>query len=264
MRSMRNRMLRRGPWLCTLLLGACVEPVTLIQLDNELTRTYAAKIEMERADAETAIMLTGGSSLELQFADLSRRAESHGDAARAKDPATAVGFYRVAAASGWKAGRLREDVLLSIRDKGVDACEALPNRDASQPRDCTFIRLVPQLALFDVKAREIQSLAVATSLSDAQRARIVELARQITGDQGTVGLIGDLAAMQQNSASLPLPESFGDYIGVNINREFCAAIGMNGVLARNAAPQAQLDTMTNLIQGAETKLHNVGVSTTCL
>ncbi|CAM9728075.1 unnamed protein product, partial [Phaeothamnion confervicola] len=141
-----------------LAVTACTPAVNLIQLDNEWARTYSARLEAERANPDFLLSMTSSASFDAQLADLSTRAEKKGDATSVKDPATAVGFYRVAAAAAWKSDTARESQVLPISDKGIRACESLPNRDESQPRDCAFIRLVPKLASLDIKMREIDSL----------------------------------------------------------------------------------------------------------
>src|SRR5262245_12942769 len=102
-----------------LALAACAAPATLIQLDNEWARTYQARVEAERSNPDFLTTLTTSASFDAQFADLSARAEKAGDAVLAKDPATAVGFYRVAAAAAWKSGTARETQVLPISDKGI-------------------------------------------------------------------------------------------------------------------------------------------------
>lgn len=242
--------------LSVLVLSACAAPVALIQLDNEWARTYTAKLEAERANPDFLLSLTSSASFDAQLTDLSQRAEKQGDAVGSKDPATALGFYRIAAAAAWKSGTARETQVLPISDKGVRACDALPNRDASQPRDCSFMRVVPQLASLDVKAREIGALRDAgAQIPEAQLPRAIAVTAEVTTLMENV--------LETRAASASMPPSFGDYLKLNLNGEFCTLQGLFGrVSASNPSPE-QKNRMRDLLAGTQAKLQGAGIPTTC-
>jgi hypothetical protein len=257
------RWSRAGLVSSALLFGACQTPVALIQLDNEWATTYTAKQRAEQ-DANRDVLLA--TDFDVRLADLSRRAESQGDAVRSSDAAMAAAFYRIAASAAWQSGAHREADLLSIADKGVAACEALPNQDASQPRDCMFIRLMPHLALFDAKSRQIAALV---SDGDEPRfpqeafATVVRLARDVAGTATERGLLGELAAVLDGAAAAALDESFRAYIRENMNREHCAVLAWSGTLALSGAPQSDRDAVAASSRSAQTKLTDARVSTNC-
>jgi len=238
------------------LLSACPGPVGLIQLDNEWARTYAARLEAERANPDFLLSLTDSASFDAQLADLSARAEKQGDAALAKDPATAAGLYRVAVAAAWKSGTVRETQVVPISDKGIRACESLPNKDASQPRDCAFIRLVPQLAALDVKGREVRALMVlAPPVPPEKLAAELDVAGKISG------LMAEVLALL---AAAPSPSaSFSGYVKLNLAAEFCTLQGLSGRFFSSGPSTEQQERMRTFVRGAESKLQDAGISTTC-
>jgi len=241
---------------CALALSACASAVSLIQLDNEWARTYTARLETERANPDFLVSMTSSASFDAQLADLSARAEREGDAALAKDPPMAVGFYRVAAAAAWKSGTARETQVLPISDKGIRACESLPKKDASQPRDCAFIRLVPELASLDVKMREINGLRTAGPQIPADKfSRTVAVTGEVTSLMGQV--------LSVSAAAVSPPKSFSDYVAINLNAEFCNLQGLTGRFASSNPPPEQKAQMSDLVNAAEQKLQAAGVSTTC-
>jgi hypothetical protein len=65
--------------------------------------------------------------------------EAQADAARQSDPKNTVSCYRVAAVAAWQSER-DDAPVVAITDAGIAACDALPQRDADAPTDCTAIR----------------------------------------------------------------------------------------------------------------------------
>ena len=63
------------------------------------------------------------------------------------DPAMTVSFYRVAAVASVEAGPLGSSTLPQAADEGAAACDRLPQKDASAPRDCSLIRLALPLGV---------------------------------------------------------------------------------------------------------------------
>jgi hypothetical protein len=262
---MKSNYLLTGVLSAACLLAGCAAPLGLIQLDNEWAQTYAAKLEVERQnpDAFLAVM-TSSAQIEAKLADLSARAEKAGDAARAGDPATAVGLYRVAAAAAWKSGPARESQVPTIGDKGVDACAHLPKQDASQPRDCAFIRLVPQLALYDVKARELFALQGATIPAD-KLAGTLDLVASISGppagETASPGIMDRMLEVFGSTA--PLPQSLRAYVAVNLTTEYCALTGMLGHFGFSNPSPDQMQRMRVLVGAATEKMKAAGVPTAC-
>jgi len=240
-----------------LLLAGCAAPVELIKLDNEWARAYTGKLEAERTNPDKFLVAT---SFEPQLVDLSIRAEKAGDAIAASDPAMAVGFYRVAASSAWKSGSAREAQVLAISDKAGKACASLPKQDASQPRDCIFLKLVPQLALFDVKAREIKELVSAgPTIPPAKHARSLELVNEIGGSPD--GIVARVLAGYR-SVETVAPTLRG-YLADNLTVEYCAIQNFFGSFIGSLPSPAQVDSMRTVVNGAKASLEAAQISTTC-
>jgi hypothetical protein len=84
--------------------------------------------------------------------------EAQADAKASTDPKNRVAFYRVAAVAAWQAGPAGESLVLPITDEGTAACDALPAKDASAPRDCSLIRLAAPLATQDALTRKLMKI----------------------------------------------------------------------------------------------------------
>jgi hypothetical protein len=251
-----SRLMRMSIGIVALALSACVaSSVSLIQLDNEWTRTYEAKLKAESKDAD---YLANASSYDAQLANLADRAAKAADAAAHDDPQAAVGLYRVAAAAAWKSGELREDRTVALSDKGLSLCESLPKKAASQPRDCEFLRLVPQLSLYDRSARAIEVLKNrGASLSANEIDQGVQLVDTVAK------LISQLDAERSAAQELPLPPSFGGYVQANLLTEYCAILGLSGRLFASEVSEPQKQTLRDRVNGARRTLENAGIAATC-
>ena len=76
-------------------------------------------------------------------------------AKQSSDTKNRVAFYRVAAVAAWQAGSAGESLVLPMSDAGAAACDALPDKDNTAPRDCSLIRLAAPMAVQDMLAREV-------------------------------------------------------------------------------------------------------------
>ena len=126
--------------------------VALIDLDKEWNSLYQQRL--------------AGQSVTDQLVKVSTTAEQRGDATSATDPATAAGFYRIAATTAWTAGPPRNQQLLTLRDKGEGVCAKVNPDPAQQPRDCSFIRIAPELAILDQQAAATKALVSAGATLD--------------------------------------------------------------------------------------------------
>ena len=179
-----------------------------------------------------------------------------GPLARFSGPSKWVRVQSCNPTSAWKSGAVREVQVLPIRDRGVRACEALPNRDASQPRDCALIRIAPLLATLGVKTREVQALRDAGETIPADK---LDAAQAVTSD--VAALIEEVLNMR--AAATSLPESFDDYLKLSLNREFCMLQGLTGRFAASGPTEAQKARVIEAVRGAQTNLRNAAISTTC-
>ncbi|MEJ1963391.1 MAG: hypothetical protein WDO56_18290 [Gammaproteobacteria bacterium] len=227
-----------------------VSSASLIDLDKEWTTLYTGKLDAETTAAGS------GASFNARLADLSTRAEAQGDALSASNAATAVGFYRIAATSAWKAGAPRDTQVLPIRDKGAAACARLPQGDASQPRDCAFIKVAPFLAALDARAVEIQALRDAGTTLPANRWEAVE-----TVTRDVAGLMKNV--LETRAAAGDPSASFDSYLKFNLTREFCMLQGLVGRFAASDPPEDRKRRVIEAAREAQGALQNATVSTTC-
>lgn len=219
------------------------ESATLIELDKEWVTLYQKKLN------------GGDATINDQLATLSARAEQSGDAASATDPATAAGFYRIAATTAWTAGPPRNTQVLSIRDKGNATCTQIAADAASQPRDCAFIRVAPGLATLDQQATEVKAIRDAATLSSADIDKAERVAGTLTQSIQRV--------LQERPAPAAQSKSFDDYIQLNLNRGYCMLPGLIGRVQSNAPPQDQMDRIVASARAARDALQAATISTAC-
>ena len=74
------------------------------------------------------------------------------------DPLLQVGLYRAAALAAFNAGPVGSQTVLDSTDEGTQACNQLPQKDASAPRDCALIRLALPLAVAADQSRKVSAL----------------------------------------------------------------------------------------------------------
>lgn len=218
---MKRFLLATPRLLFALCLSGCAS-VNLIQLDNEWARTYQARMQ---AAAPGSDYLATAANYEAQFADLSDRAEAAAKKSQ-DDISTQVSFYRIAALAAWQSGARREDRIPLLTDAGAKACDALPNKDASQPRDCALFKFICPFALQGKQATRYQQL-VAQSAQSKLNDQQLEQARALFGD-----VRSNFSAIQMaRSATLTLPvaPNFPGYINENWIRVFCTAEGILGL-----------------------------------
>jgi hypothetical protein len=131
-------------WVVASLVG-CVGPHKLKDFDDGLNACMP--------DLRTA---SGGGACRTRVAKIAQDALAEARQPRS-DQAMTVSFYRVAAVASAEAGPLGTATLPPAADEGASACDRLPQKDASAPRDCTLVRLAMPLGV----GRELASQATA-------------------------------------------------------------------------------------------------------
>ncbi len=95
---------------------------------------------------------------------LAREAEA--SAAKQSDAQNKVSCYRVASVAAWQSED--DSLVLPISTAGMAACDALPNRDAGAPADCTLIRASAPMATQDKIAQQLAGFQAKKQASPAQ------------------------------------------------------------------------------------------------
>jgi len=227
-----------------LLLGCETSPVgnsvALIDLDKQWVSLYQQRL--------------AGQSVTDQFVKVSTTAEQRGDATSATDPATAAGFYRIAATTAWTAGSPRNQQLVTLRDKGEGVCGKITPDPAQQPRDCAFIRVAPDLAILDQQAAATKALVSAGATLDG--ANLVK-ARSVADTTSK--------AIRRVIEGRPPPasqsKSFDDYIVHNLSTAFCNLQGLVGL--PSSATDEELKPLIASARTAQDALRGASISTQC-
>jgi hypothetical protein len=228
------------------LLFACETPAVLdsaalIDLDKEWVTLYQSSAT--------------GTVAKDRLAQLSVRAEQRGDTASATDPATAAGFYRIAATSGWTAGPPRNSQVLVLRDKGDVVCTRIAADPGAQPRDCAFIRVAPGLATLDEQAAEVKALRDAGALGTAEINKAERVVQTLTQSIQRV--------LQDRPAPASQSKSFDEYLELNLNRSFCMLPGLVGRVSSNSPPADQMERIVASAKAAQAALQAASISTAC-
>jgi hypothetical protein len=200
---------------------------------------------------------TDPASVRPKLTSLSERAEAQGDAAASRnDLAKAVSFYRIAATSAWQAGPPRDTAVLTLQQKGSAACAKLPQRDASQPRDCALIKMTPSLATLDAKARKVEEL---------RDAEPTILAGRLNEAESVVRDVTSLTQVLLDARSLAgaLSDSFDDYMKLNFTREYCIVEGFTGHFGWSNPPADQHQRVNDMGIAMRHSLESARVSTSC-
>jgi len=228
----------------SLLLGCETSPVgnsvALIDLDKEWVSLYQQRLD--------------GQPVTDQFVQLSTRAEQRGDATKDSDPATAAGFYRIAATTAWTAGPPRNQQLLTLRDKGEGVCAKVNADPAQQPRDCSFIRIAPELAILDQQAAATKALVSSgATLGDANLTKAKSIADTTSKSIRRV--------IEGRPPPASQSKSFDDYLVQNLNTAFCNLQGLVG-LPRSATAE-ELKPLIASVRAAQDALQAASISTQC-
>ena len=188
--------------------------------------------------------------------------EAQADAKASTDPKNRVAFYRVAAVAAWQAGPAGETLVLPITDEGAAACDALPAKDASAPRDCSLIRLAAPLATQDALTRKLMIIQRQTGssgkLPPAQLAPVQQLF------DGLETQFDKVSGLRGGVFALDLPEDFK----ARTDRER-VIIYCNGVKAWSlygdveGAPAATFNAMAQRKKQMTDRLEADGVATDC-
>lgn len=128
-------------------LIGCVDARRLNRLDGAL------KPCMSQLRSSTG----GGNDCQASIAKTARESLAAARETRS-DQAMTVSFYRIAAVGSVEAGPLGSSTLPQAADEGAAACDRLPQKDASAPRDCSLIRLALPLGVGRELAAQTQEL----------------------------------------------------------------------------------------------------------
>ena len=188
--------------------------------------------------------------------------EAQADAKGSTDPKNRVAFYRVAAVAAWQAGPAGESLVLPITDEGMAACDALPAKDASAPRDCSLIRLAAPLATQDALTRKLMKIQGQVGSSGKLPPAQLEPLRQLF--DGLESQFEKVSGLRGGVFALDVPEDFKS----RTDRERLI-IYCNGVKAWSlygdvdGAPAATFNAMAQRKKQMTDRLEADGVATDC-
>ena len=188
--------------------------------------------------------------------------EAQADAKASTDPKNRVAFYRVAAVAAWQAGLAGESLVLPITDEGTAACDALPARDASAPRDCSLIRLAAPLATQDALTRKLMKIQEQVGSSGKLPAAQLAPLQQLF--DGLETQFEKVSVLRGRVFALDVPEDFKS----RTDRERLI-IYCNGVKAWSlygdvdGAPAATFNAMAQRKKQMTDRLEADGVATDC-
>ncbi len=188
--------------------------------------------------------------------------EAQADAKASTDPKNRVAFYRVAAVAAWQAGPAGESLVLPITDEGTAACDALPAKDASAPRDCSLIRLAAPLATQDALTRKLMKIQGQVGSSGKLPPAQLEPLRQLF--DGLESQFEKVSGLRGGVFALDVPEDFKS----RTDRERLI-IYCNGVKAWSlygdvdGAPAATFNAMAQRKKQMTDRLEADGVATDC-
>jgi hypothetical protein len=250
---MRMMASPRALLLVALVIAGCSttgvrEPAGILGLDQQLAQL------LERKSSGSGAVTADAQSIDAKLGALADTAVSRGDTAA--EPPSAVSFYRIAATAAWGAGPPHNTRLLPISDKGSAACARLPGGDASQPRDCALLRLAPTLATLDDQSATVRRLRDAGATIPASQL-------PAAGDAVNGVSRGIKALLEKRSALGALPESFDDYLKVNLNGRFCMIQGLVGRMDASGASAEQMERVKSPAREAQAALRASSVPTTC-
>jgi hypothetical protein len=188
--------------------------------------------------------------------------EAQADAKASTDPKNRVAFYRVAAVAAWQAGPAGESLVLPITDEGTAACDALPAKDASAPRDCSLIRLAAPLATQDALTRKLMKIQGEVGSSGKLPPAQLEPLRQLF--DGLESQFEKVSGLRGGVFALDVPVDFKS----RTDRERLI-IYCNGVKAWSlygdvdGAPAATFNAMAQRKKQMTDRLEADGVATDC-
>ncbi len=237
---------------------ACAS-TSLIALDDEWKRTYVAA----KPHADNGDYLTNAGDYGPQFADLSDRAAAAGSEAQSRDRPLAIGFYRIAALAAWKSAALRENKVPEIAAKGSETCDALPNKAASQPRDCALFRFVDYFAIYD---KEYRALRVLMDLAHARPDRDlpadqIDAARQVYRNISRV--FEQIDKRRQGMGDLALSDSFQGFVNENWKRVYCAWSPLAAAISRSIADGPEKQAIRSQSGLMQQRLQEAQINTQC-
>jgi hypothetical protein len=120
--------------------------------------------------------------------------------------------------------------------------------------------VVPQLALFDIKAREIRELVgPAATIPPEKHERSVALVEEIGGSPD--GILDQLLSAHHSVKSVAPP--LVEYLASNLNREYCTLEEFTGLFAGSDPKAEQKEKVVETVRKAEARLSAAQISTTC-
>lgn len=188
--------------------------------------------------------------------------EARADAKASTDAKNRVAFYRVAAVAAWQAGLAGESVVLPITDEGAAACDALPAKDATAPRDCSLIRLAGPLATQDALTRKLVTIQKQVGPGGKLPPAQLEPVRELF--DGLEAQFEKVSGIRGGVFALDVPEDFK----ARTDRERLI-IYCNGVKAWSlygdveGAPAATFNAMAQRKKQMTDRLEADGVATDC-
>jgi hypothetical protein len=234
----------RGLVLAVVLVASGCAGANLDSLDTKLR-------DLSRQNTATA---------QTQLATLA--VEAQADAKASTDPKNRVAFYRVAAVAAWQAGPAGESLVLPIADEGTAACDALPTKDASAPRDCSLIRLAAPLATQDALTRKLMKIQSQVGSNGKLPSAQLEPLQQLF--DGLETQFEKVSGLRGGVFALDVPEDFKS----RTDRERLI-IYCNGVKAWSlygdveGAPAATFNAMAQRKKQMTDRLEADGVATDC-
>jgi hypothetical protein len=126
-----------------------------------------------------------------------------------------VAWYRLAAVASVEAREQGEGTLGPSRDGGAAACDALPNEDASAPRDCTLVRLTFPIGVVQNLDRKAAPLLAKRDAARAagqklEAADLPEIKRLFAGYDGELERLTKIAGALPAGLDPRFAQSIGD------------------------------------------------------
>lgn len=178
------------------------------------------------------------------------------DAAGESDPKNKVSCYRVAAVAAWQSED--DSQVLPIAAAGIAACDALPQRDADAPTDCTLIRLAAPMAVQDALARELGRYQAKKDASPGQRLPATDFEPLRRSFDDLEAQFDDVTAVGQSAAGLPV----ADEVRARTDR-YRLIILCNAIKAwtlSGACLGASLDEFTRMAARKQAMVERTGLS----
>jgi hypothetical protein len=244
--------------LCMAALGACVTTEQR-SVREELGRLLAVP---QDGGAEATVQ---SASTTEGLANLSARAEQSAREAETQNPDAAVGLYTISTLAAWKDRQPVDARVAALATAGLRACERLPQKGASRPRDCSLLLAAPAFAAYDrdgqayVELRRVREAAPDNLLPAS---RVVEA---VTVFSDLRQAFDRLTLTLDRTAGWSVPEELRQRYADGRLEAYCLAQGLAGTLA--TAPEfnkpAQARSVRQSLDHMRATIRNSGRATTC-